>query len=290
MTDASRLDIVQLPRGDAPRTVRIYLPPGYDGSVILPVLYMFDGQNLFDPAFATFGKSWLIHETVDALVAADPGAGAVVVGIDSPYDGQERAKEMTIGEWDFPVVDYPEYAGRDPRIIGEGEMTAHFMAKVVKPYVESRYSVASDRQQVAVGGSSLGGYMSLYVMARYPELFGVVLAFSPAVFDTPMRGQVLREFLRTSRSAHRLRVYLDMGGHEELRYASDDIVGSLWPLTEAVVEAGYADVTTAVYPEAGHDEDAWAERFPGVYLWGLHGSELPAPPEPGPVQRRASPV
>lgn len=247
------------------------------------MLYMFDGQNLFDPATATFGKAWLVGRTIDSLVSAAPDLGAVVVGIDSPYDGQLRALEMTIGEWDFPVVDYPEYVGRDPHIVGEGDLTARFMVEVVKPYVESHYAVARDRERVAVGGSSLGGYMSLYVMTRYPDLFGVVLAFSPAVFDVPMKGQVLRDLLRSARSDHRTRVYMDMGGQEELRYASDDIVGSLWPLAEAVVAAGYTEVTTAVFPEAGHDEDAWAERFPGVYLWALHGRELPAPQAPGPV-------
>lgn len=283
MSDTGQLDIVQLPRAGTPRNVRIYLPPGYDGSRELPVLYMFDGQNLFDPQYATFGKSWLVDLAVDSLAAADPELAAVVVGLDAPYDGQERAREMTIGEWNFPVVEYPEYVGRDPRIVGEGDITARFLAEVVKPYVESNYTVARVRERVAVGGSSLGGYMSLYTMARYPDLFGVVLAFSPAVFDQPMRGQVLRDVLRTSSSEYPTRVYLDMGGREELRYASDDILGSLWPLTEAVVAAGYPDVTTAVYPEAGHDEDAWAERFPGVLLWGLHGRAIPTPPAPGPV-------
>lgn len=283
MSDTSRLDTVELLRGEIPRTVRIYLPPGYDESHELPVLYMFDGQNLFDPRTATFGKAWLVGRAIDALVATDSTLGAVVVGIDSPSDGQLRAGEMTIGEWDFPVVDYPEYVGRDPRINGEGAATAQFMVEVVKPYVESRYAVARDRERVAVGGSSLGGYMSLYVMTQYPESFGVVLAFSPAVFDVPMKGQVLRDLVRASQSHHRTRVYLDMGGREELRYASDDIVGSLWPLTEAVVAAGYTDVTTAVFPEAGHDEDAWAQRFPEVYLWALHGRPLPPPPAPGPI-------
>lgn len=287
MSDTSRLDTVQLLRGEAPRTVRIYLPPGYDGVEELPVLYMFDGQNLFDPQLATFGKSWLVDRALDSLSIGDPELGAVVVGIDSPYDGQARALEMTIGEWDFPVVDYPEYVGRDPHIVGEGELTARFLAEIVKPYVEAHYAVARDRERVAVAGSSLGGYMSLYVMTQYPELFGVVLAFSPAVFDVPMKGQVLRDLVRASGNADqvqpRTRVYLDMGGQEQLRYASDDIVGSLWPLTEAVVAAGYTDVTTAVFPDAGHDEDAWAERFPSVYLWALHGRELPPPPAPGPV-------
>lgn len=283
MDATGQLDLVELPRDGVPRKVRIYLPPGYDGSHELPVLYMFDGQNLFDPSHATFGKSWRVDRTVAALVDADASLAAVVVGIDSPYDGQERAQELTIGEWEFPVVDYPEYVGRDPRVVGEGELTAQFLVEVVKPHIEANYAVARDRDRVAVGGSSLGGYMSLFVMARYPELFGVVLAFSPAVFEQPMRGQFLRDVVRTSSSEHRTRVYLDMGGREELRYASDDILGSLWPLTEAVVAAGYTDVTTAVHPEAGHDEDAWSERFPAVFAWGLHGRDLPPPPAPGPL-------
>lgn len=281
MGETGELDIVQLPRGGVPRNVRIYVPPGLDPNREWPVLYMFDGQNLFDPQYATFGKSWLIDIALNRMAAADPERGAVVVGIDAPYDGQERAREMTIGEWDFPVVDYPEYVGRDPHIVGEGELTAGFLAEVVKPYVESHYPVTRDRGRVAVGGSSLGGYMALYTMVRYPELFGVVLAFSPAVFDEPMRGAVLRDLLRASRSPERTRVYMDMGGREELRYASDDILGSLQPLTEAVAAAGYADLTTAVFPEAVHDEDAWAQRFAPVFLWALHGQELPGAASPG---------
>lgn len=283
MSVTDRLDVVQLPRGGEPRTVRIYRPPGYEeADRDFPVVYMFDGQNLFDPAVATFGKSWRVDRTIEALTSVNPTWGAVVVGVDSPYDGQHRAVELSIGQWNFPVVDYPEYADRDPAVRGTGEATGEFLAQVVKPYVEDRYRVARQRERVAVAGSSMGGYMSLYMMVRYPELFGSVLALSPAVFDKPMNGYLLRSMLRQAGITTPTRVYLDMGGQEELRYDSDDILASLWPLAQAVRAAGDTEVATAVYPDDGHDESAWSRRFPGAYLWGLHGQDLPVAPASGP--------
>lgn len=276
MSLADRLDVVQLSRAGFLRNVRIYLPPGYHAETRhYPVVYMFDGQNLFDPAVATFGKSWHVDRTIEGLCRSDPTLGAVVVGVDSPYDGHHRAVELSIGQWNFPVVDYPEYAGRDPAVNGTGEVTGEFLADVVKPYVEDRYRVSRQREEVAIAGSSMGGYMSLFMMARYPELFGVVLALSPAVFDKPMNGSLLRQIVRDAQISSPTRVYLDMGGREELRYDCDDILASLWPLTDAVRAAGTTEVVTAVFPDDGHDESAWSRRFPGAYLWGLHHRVLP---------------
>jgi len=272
-----RIETVQLQRGHQPKTVRIYLPPGYpDSQASYPVIYMFDGQNLFDDATASRGMGWQTHRTVADLTAMDPTRATVIVGIDSPAEGELRVAELSLGNWEFPTAEVMPELGPVVPIYGSGELTTAFLVDRVKPYVETTYRVSRDRAQVAVGGSSLGGFMALHAMALHPDQFGVVLAFSPAVFDEPMRGDLLRALVSESRYAEATRVYLDMGGSEDLYYYGD-VVAALGPLAESVRRSGHAQPVTVVFPKHTHDERSWELRFGPALLWGLHGGDVPDP-------------
>ncbi len=254
--------------------MRVLLPPDYGISGrTYPVLYMFDGNNLFDRATSTYGQEWRIGETMHSLYELDTAMPAVVVGIDPSTDPVRRYAEYSISEWIYP--DPADASGGVP-IIGTGAATADFVVDRVKPWVESHYRVATRAGRVGIGGSSMGGYMSLYLAARHPGLFGVVLAFSAVALDVPMKGHELRTFLAGSPCSDEQRIYVDMGDSEQLEYVEspDVLVASLQPLVESLRESG-REVTSRVVAGGAHHEHAWAGRFAEVFRWGFHGEELP---------------
>lgn len=276
-TVSGRVDVTHLLRAGQRRAVRVYLPPDYETSRRhYPVLYMFDGHNLFDRRTSSYGKEWHIDEHMESLFSHDPAATAVVVGIDPDPRTYARYAEYSIGEWIHPgTPDEPE--GR--RIVGSGGATAEFLVGTVKPWVERHYRVAADREHVGIGGSSMGGYMSLYLAVSFPEVFSKVLAFSPAVLDRPMDGAALRSLIAASSSRHGQRIYLDMGSAEQLEYIEHpgDLVAALGPLATALTESGRTDIVCRVVVGGTHDEHSWSRRFPEVFRWAFLGGPPLAP-------------
>jgi enterochelin esterase-like enzyme len=176
--------VTHLLRAGERRAIRIHLPPGYEqADREYPVLYMFDGQNLFDRTTTAFGMEWGIDETIQGLVDAARFPGVVVVGIDSPVGPFQRYAEYTAWDW---------MLGGEP-VVAEGAVTADFLVEQVIPHVQATYRVARDRARVGLAGSSMGGYMTLFTGVRHPEVFGRLLAFSPIVLDEPMAGHELRD-------------------------------------------------------------------------------------------------
>ncbi len=155
---------------------------------------------------------------------------------------------------------------------GHGQRTAAFLIEEVKGWAERNYRVATNRERVAVAGSSLGGYMTLYTATRFGDQVGAALAFSPVVVDEPMAGGVLRHFLATSAPVWPQRHYLDMGDDEDLPYATREaLVANLGPIEEALRAAGHGDIWSRVIPGGVHDEVAWGERFGEVVDWWSQG-------------------
>ncbi len=269
----------ELPMGSGSRTVRVWLPPGYtEGTATYPVIYMFDGQNLFDPRTATYGKSWDLPSVMTELVATDLALAAVIVGIDSPDDKFERCGVYTVWDWTFRLRPHDT----DGRLIAAtGRETAEWLVTVVKPWAEQTLRIHTHPDEVTIAGSSLGGYMSLYTEARFPGQFGSVLAFSPAVLDFPMHGDRLRAFLANRAAPHPARIYLDMGDAEDLEYIEDSqkLVDSLEPLVSALQSSGHSEIAVRVIPGAAHDEPAWGARFAAAYRWARTGDATFGAPE-----------
>jgi predicted alpha/beta superfamily hydrolase len=236
---------------------------------------MFDGQNLFDRTTTGFGMEWGIDETIEALVAEGALEGVVVVGIDSPADPWRRYAEYTAWDW---MLD-----GRP--IVAEGAATAEFLVNQVIPYVQGTYRVARDPARVGLAGSSMGGYMTLFVGSRHPEVFGRLLAFSPVALDEPMVGYLLHDALVHRGFAPQAWVYLDMGGAEELGYVDhpDRLIENLAVTARAVASSDHppAQLVSRVVPGAAHDELAWGARFGEVLLWAFGGGPRPATAGPG---------
>jgi predicted alpha/beta superfamily hydrolase len=151
------------------RKVWIYLPPGYSsGSSRYPVLYMHDGQNVFDNATSFVGE-WGVDETLDSLNALGD-KDVIVVAVD--HGGDRRFDEYS--PWKNA-----KYGG------GEGGKYVDFLVKTLKPYIDSHYRTIPDRLNTAIAGSSMGGLISLYAILKYPDVFSKAGIFSPAFWVAP---------------------------------------------------------------------------------------------------------
>lgn len=233
------------------RDITVYLPPGYDGGADrLPVLYMHDGQNLFEPERAHVpGQHWRIGETLDAMIAAGEVPPAIVVGIDNT--GTSRIQEYT------PT--------RDARLGGGlAEPYGRFIAEELKPFIDRTYRTRTDPAGTALAGSSLGALVTLHIGLTRPGVFGALVAMSPSVW---WDRRVILSTIRRARPRPPVRIWTDMGTAEGRRALDDARM-----LKAALVGAGWTpgrDLHYAEYEGATHSETAWAARMDAVIRWLL---------------------
>lgn len=243
-----------IPQLGRTRRVWLYLPPDYATSgKWYPVLYMQDGQNLFDAA-TSFAGEWGIDESLDSLHAlGDPGI--IVVGIDN--GGTHRSNEY------HP---WPSATGRFGG--GEGTRYAEFLAETLKPYIDARYRTKPGRLDTGVGGSSSGGVIAMYAGLRYPDVFGRVLSFSPAFFVNPQLFALARATLpRTPPS----RFFLDAGLNETVpALAAGEFARTQREMVDTLAAAGVdvaRDVRSLLPADGVHAEWFWRREFPAAYRW-----------------------
>jgi predicted alpha/beta superfamily hydrolase len=230
------------------RRLTVYLPPGYaaDSDRRYPVLYLHDGQNLFDPAAAAFGVAWDAHHTADRLIRAGHLPPLLMVGIDNT---PPRLDEYTVHR------DPGEKAG------GRGLLYARFVAEEVKPFIDDRYRTLSGRETTGVAGSSLGGLISLAIVREHADRFGLCAALSPSLWWAG--GRLLREVATDSAWLRGVRLWIDMGTREGGVRRTRTLVRHL---EAAGLRAGehfrYEEVQ-----DGEHNESAWAARFDRVLLF-----------------------
>jgi predicted alpha/beta superfamily hydrolase len=231
------------------RLVRVWLPPDYDGwgATRYPVLYLNDGQNLFDPATAFAGVHWQVGEAATQLIAEQKIRPLIIVGIDNT---KNRAQE------------YIPYKSKDPRVLNaKGKCYPDFLQREVMPLIEERYPVLKGAENTGLGGSSLGGLIALYTQLAAPGVFGRLLIESPSLFVA--NGKIVEE-CRSFRNWP-TRLYLGMGTRETGNAEKDaKIVGDVRELETILRSAGLDEQRLKVRIEEGatHTESAWATRFP----------------------------
>lgn len=228
------------------RDVLAWLPPGYYSEPLrrFPVLYLQDGQNLFNPETAFVrGQDWRAHETAAGLIASGAIEPLILVGIDNT--GVHRAQEYT------PVSG----------LRGEGGKAGSYLRLLtaeVKPLIDSQYRTLPEASHTGVGGSSLGGLFSLYAGLMRPDGFGKVAAMSPSVW---WGGRdILRRVKRLARRPGQ-RLWVDIGTAEGAQ--PERTVMDARALRDALCEKGWRMGEDLQYMEdegAGHDERSWCAR------------------------------
>jgi len=232
---------------DRARDVTVYLPPGYDADPRrrYPVLYMHDGQNLFDPDTAYVrGQHWRLGEMADMLIAEGRVQPLVVVGVN--HTGAARVHEYT------PT--------RDPRL-GGGLAKAYgrLLVDELKPFIDARFRTRPEREHTGLGGSSLGGLSTMFLGLRHADVFGRLAVMSPSVWWG--RRAILR-YVPKAKPRPDTRIWLDMGTAESRLGVAD-----ARKLRNALVKAGWREDVDLAYsePEGGtHSEAAWAHRVGDV--------------------------
>jgi predicted alpha/beta superfamily hydrolase len=231
------------------RLVRVWLPPDYDVSdaTRYPVLYLNDGQNLFDPATAFAGVHWQVGETATRLIAEKKIRPLIIAGIDNT---KNRACE------------YIPFRSRDPRVLKpQGKCYPEFLQREVMPLIEERYAVLKGPQNTGLGGSSLGGLITLYTHMAAPGVFGRLLIESPSL--SVAKGKILDECRGFTKWPER--TYVGMGTREVRNEEKDaKIVDGVRELEKILRAEGVTEqrLKVCIDKGAGHNESAWAARFP----------------------------
>ena len=229
--------------GNTPRRAYIYLPEDYAKSgKRYPVLYMFDGHNVFFDEDATYGKSWgmldyLKRNPKDLIVAA----------VECNHEGNQRLVEYT------PMASVNCDLGR---IRGRGKATFQWLIQEFKPYIDKKYRTLPDRKHTLIAGSSMGGLMALYGVTAYNSVFQRAACLSPSLWIDP--SQVL-EFVARAKIRPDTNIYMDYGekelwGHEASQMALSQ--------TAQLLGAKGANLTFRIVPGGEHCEASWEKQIP----------------------------
>ena len=262
--------------------LRVWLPPGYSDPAnsqrAYSVLYMLDGQNLFDVCPSMNDDEWQMDESLTRLIQMGKIEPIVVVGIDAPDDGPLRASEYV------PFADNTSPFSFDPR----GSQFPDFLITEVMPRIAAEYRIKAGRASTAVGGASYGAIAALYALVTQPGVFGIGLIESP--WTTVGNGEFVR--LTSHLTIAPLRVAVGVGDNEATRYAkpmrkrgmdpdafSHNLARDAKLIAENLQESGgtYTAVKFTEVPEGTHSEASWRARFPDEIAFLF----------PGDVNRRA---
>jgi predicted alpha/beta superfamily hydrolase len=242
------------------RFLRVWLPPQYDDSENsgkrYPVLYVNDGQNLFETSTSFTSIEWEVDETADRLIREGQIAPMIVVGIDNGQ--KDRFRE------------YMPHRSLNPMMLRvQGSRYPNFLLKEVMPFIARTYRVATGPENTGFGGSSLGALISLYTAAMHPGWFGRLLLESPSLWASN------RQMIRESRAIRQWpdRIFLATGTQEAgLEDRDRSMVDDVQELANIFQRAGLDDRRLHLVIEEGatHHESAWARRFPEAlsFLFG----------------------
>jgi predicted alpha/beta superfamily hydrolase len=235
-------DIPQLGRQ---RRVWIYLPTRYQMSgKTYPVIYMHDGQNLFDAYTSGYGE-WGIDELMDKLPDIKE---CIIVGID--HGG------------DYRITEYDPYNSKYGK--GRGNDYIDFIVKTLKPYVDANYHTKTDYRHTTIAGSSMGGLISMYAILKYPDVFGNAGIFSPAFWVAPE----IYQFAMQQHLSDKSRFYFVCGDAE-----SDSMVSDMNKMADIIHLKGLniKKAPVVIIKGASHNEKQWNGDFPDFYDWLING-------------------
>ncbi len=248
------------------RMLRVFLPGNYfsphNRMRKYPVLYLQDGQNVFDKATSFSGKEWEADETVDQLVSEFKVRPMFIVGIDNA--GEQRNSEYLT----YPDAHNPQFQSATPPEL-DGAKYAEFLIKEVMPLLQKRYRIATGPENTGVGGSSYGAIVSLTTVLQHPGVFGKLLLESPSLWVGD--GKLLTDVKKAKLLPQK--IYMGMGTAEAGNPEADTLILKYFTDTAQILkDKGLGNSRLKVVVEGGgkHNEEAWARRFPEALLF-LYG-------------------
>ena len=233
-----------MPQLNRTRRIWIYLPDDYATTKKrFPVLYMHDGQNLFDEATSGFGE-WGVDECLDSLFRQGKKE-CIVIGIDN---GAKRMNEYNPYEF-------------KPYGTGEGDKYVDFLVRTLKPYIDKKFRTIPNKNNTFIAGSSMGGLISMYAVIKYPDVFGGAGIFSPAFWTAPKLEDDLNKTAKKMRS----KLFFYAGGKE-----GDKMIPDMKKIEADIKAISSSKIYERVDIDAKHNEAAWRKYFPEFYNWTLN--------------------
>lgn len=226
------------------RDIMVYLPPEYIDNPArhFPVLYMHDGQNLFDPRTSFVpGRTWQVRETADTMILVEDVEPLIIVGIHNT--GERRLAEYTHArDW--------KMGG------GEANSYGNLLTRELIPFIDAEYRTLSGPEHTAMGGSSLGGLVTLYLGLKHADTFGKLAVMSPSVW---WNHKSILSFVNEYEGPPWPRIWLDVGDAEGAKALAD--VNQLY---KHLIANGWENGNTIhceLVAGGTHDETAWAQRM-----------------------------
>ncbi len=245
MVDVFKITIPELTGRRKKRRVYVYLPDFYDEDPErrYPVLYMFDGQNVFFDEDATYGKSWGMKDYMDAT-----GTPLIIVAVecnDSPNNGRLR--------------EYAPYSFREDgigRITGKGRITMEWWIHTLKPMIDENYRTLPFRETTFIAGSSMGGLMSVYALLEYNQYFSRAAALSPSLWTGRRK---VEQLIQTAEIDPNTVLYIDYG---DLEFDNHVDMRSAFGRAVSLLIARGIKVTARIIPGGTHCEASWERQVP----------------------------
>lgn len=223
------------------RRIWAYLPAHYYSSEKrYPVLYMHDGQNLFDEFTSAYGE-WGVDEIMDSL--SKKIKPCIIIGIDN---GSEKRMN------EYNPYDEPKFGK------GEGDEYVDFLVQTLKPFIDKKYRTLNNAANTVVAGSSMGGLISLYAILKYPNIFGGAGVFSPALWTAPQLSDDVKKFAPHAKG----KIYFYAGGAE-----SETMVSDMMHVSELLHKNAKVKMKINIKADGKHNEANWHKQFPDFYKW-----------------------
>ncbi|MEQ1677303.1 MAG: alpha/beta hydrolase-fold protein [Chitinophagaceae bacterium] len=242
-----------IPQLNRKRRVLVYLPENYttSGNYRYPVLYMHDGQNVFDAA-TSFAGEWGVDEFLDTAFIKT----CIVVAVDNGSD--KRMNEYC--PYDFTLNPNNPKGNK-----GEGKQYVDFLVKTLKPFIDKKYRTLKDSRNTFIAGASMGGLISLYAVLKYPKVFGGAGVFSPSVW---ICKEELLQLIKTTGRKVKSNIYFYCGKQE-----GPGMVPDMLKAFEALAKVSKSKIKVVIRDDGKHNEPTWRKEFPCGYVWMLYGAE-----------------
>lgn len=248
---------------DRPRKVRILLPEDYERSgEKYPVLYMFDGQNIFDEEDSFAGATWRVQETVENLVKEKKIRPLIIIALDNA--GERRLDEY--GPWTFSDDTYSSE--------GKGKEFAEFYAETFIPIMEGKYPILTDKESRYLAGSSMGALMTAYIGTNYPEMFSSLGIFSLASW---VSEKEFLEMIYIEGDFSETRFFIQVGTEEsrgeksgkvEIESSQKYVDNTINFIRAAILKGADAhNMSVNIAVGKTHNEEAWASFMPQFLMW-----------------------